>query len=184
MKTSKNNNGFRQHQLVIAEAASPERCLGGAGLYEVCIATHWHCAKDVIRKWDSALMPTFLRRFTTTSFRRFISFYARPQLELPSSCKVNNQSQSCTHCLDLSQAVNNQSQSFTHCLDLSQASPHVSQCVNRRCQNSLSQCRFVHTSAKGRVCGSATSEPHTSTVETHTHKLKQRKRVGRDIPRW
>ena len=150
-----------------AEAASPEWCLRGAGLYEVCIATHWHCAKDVIRKWDSALMPTFLRRFTTTSFRRFISFYARPQLELPSSCKVNNQSQS-----------------FTHCLDLSQASPHVSQCVNRRCQNSLSRCRFVHTSAKGRVCGSATSEPHTSTVETHTHKLKQRKRVGRDIPRW
>jgi len=50
-----------------AEVASPEWCLGGAGLYEIRIATVWRRAKGVIRNWKSALMSTFLRRFTPTS---------------------------------------------------------------------------------------------------------------------
>jgi len=76
MKTSKNNNGFRQHQLVIAEAASPERCLRGAGLYEVRIATEWHRAKGMIHKRKSAFTSSFLRHFALTSPRRFIRLYA------------------------------------------------------------------------------------------------------------
>jgi len=64
--------------------ASLERCLGVAGPYEVRIATDWHRAKGVIRKWKSASTLTFLRLVTSTSLCRLISLCQG----LGSSCRV------------------------------------------------------------------------------------------------
>ena len=78
--------------------AVPQRCWP-----EVRIATEWRCAKGRILKRRSTSTSSFLRLFVLTSDG------VLDVSSLQSGCKVNNQSQSCTHCLNLSQASPNAS---------------------------------------------------------------------------
>jgi len=78
----------------------PRRCWPVRGPHRNGLASCKGRDPQVEERIDADLSSTF----TPTSLRRFISLYARPQLKLQGSCEVNNQSQSCTHWLDLSQA--------------------------------------------------------------------------------